>query len=745
MAKVNIDINAKDKASKKIGSVAGSMLKAQLAFEGVKMVTKALINVGKQAIELFKEQEKQEKQLETVLKSTAHAAGLTAEEVKNMASSLQDATTFGDEAILSGQNLLLTFTKIGKDVFPAATETMLNMSQAMGQDMKQSAIQVGKALNDPIQGVTSLRRVGVQLSEQQEQQVKDFMAVNDIASAQKIILGELETQFGGSARAARDTFGGALKALKNVQGDNLEAVGKIVSVVGKDFVKSMTEGATALNKFINNTNMIADVAATFEVVKQVLQDIGDAVFKEVSTAVTEIVGAFGELEVKGDINVRIFDKLVGIFKGLGIALTVGIKLVTFYVRAYVNLINVVKNAGKAVIALAQAIASPKKWKEAKKSFQEVGDAFKNLGKDMFDDAKDLIVTVVDEFKKFPTGVESSVKKYENIFFEANKKIRDEFRKKNDEIEADDKKLGDKLAEPKKGFIQSWKDAAAEVKAAFQDMNPLEQFQEITNKINSHGSQWIGIVQDFTGQIQGMIQSMHQETLAKQQEAQEEQLAGVDAWMEEEMIRQGVREATKQEKINKEVKELQKKLKTETDAQKKKDIQELIAEKQKELARQKILDSAEKQKEKIRKDALQKMTEEKRKQFNINKGFSIADVWLSAATAVMGWWAAFSGMGIPGIVLAAVMTASTLAMAGAQTGIIASQTFHGEQGGIVPIGGTTGDNTMLFANKGEALLRNDDFNSLVDMAKGEKGASSIIIQHMEVVANNPEEFRAQHTT
>ena len=201
--KVRLDVKATgaNKASKDLGKVdkglsklAKSAAATAVGFFGVQ----GLINGFTRTIELTKQQVVAESQLNAVLKSTKGVAGLTAKELTNMASALQKQTRFGDEAIMTAQSLMLTFTKVGKDVFPDAIETVMNMSEAMGQDMKQSVIQVGKALNDPILGVTALRRVGVQLSEQQEQQVRDFVAVGDVASAQKVILGELETQFGGA-------------------------------------------------------------------------------------------------------------------------------------------------------------------------------------------------------------------------------------------------------------------------------------------------------------------------------------------------------------------------------------------------------------------------------------------------------------------------------------------------------------------------------------------------------------------
>jgi hypothetical protein len=113
-----------------------------------------------------------------------------------------------DEAIKSGENLLLTFTNVrnvigdGNDVFDQATKAALDLSVAMGEDLQSSIIRVGKALQDPVKGATALRRVGVLLTQQQQAQIKSLVRQNDVLGAQRIILRELRTEFGGSAAAA---------------------------------------------------------------------------------------------------------------------------------------------------------------------------------------------------------------------------------------------------------------------------------------------------------------------------------------------------------------------------------------------------------------------------------------------------------------------------------------------------------------------------------------------------------------
>jgi len=186
-----------------------------------------------------------EKQLNAVLKSTGGAAGMSAQELKDLAGSLQKVTNFGDDATIQGESLLLTFTRIGKDVFPRATETMLDMSQSLGQDMKSSAIQLGKALNDPIAGVSALSRVGVSFTEQQKEQIKVLQESGDMMGAQTIILDELAKEFGGSARAMADPT----IQMANAFGDLKEVVGGVIVRFKNEFAeKALPLIGTAITK-----------------------------------------------------------------------------------------------------------------------------------------------------------------------------------------------------------------------------------------------------------------------------------------------------------------------------------------------------------------------------------------------------------------------------------------------------------------------------------------------------------------
>jgi len=232
-ANIKAVITAEDRASAALrnfgnnASSVGNKVKKglKLAAIGIAAAGAAAVAFGVSSVKSFQESENSLAQLNAVLKSTKGVAGVTAKSAINLANSLQKVTKYSDEDVVSAENLLLTFTKIGKDIFPKATKTVLDMSTALGQDTKASAIQLGKALQDPILGVTALRRVGVNFSKDQREVIKNLVETGKSAEAQRLILKELNLEFGGSAEAAGKTFSGRLAILKNQFDEVKESIG----------------------------------------------------------------------------------------------------------------------------------------------------------------------------------------------------------------------------------------------------------------------------------------------------------------------------------------------------------------------------------------------------------------------------------------------------------------------------------------------------------------------------------------
>jgi hypothetical protein len=204
------------------------------------------VALGK-AVKNAAEQQKVYAQTEAVLKSTGTTANGTGKDIADLASRLQTLTSVADDQIQSGANLLLTFKNIkneagaGNDVFNQTVKAMLDVSRAMGTDASGEAVRLGKALNDPIKGISALTRVGIQFTDQQKAQIKALTDSGDLLGAQKIILAELNSQFGGSAETYAKTFAGQLELMNNELGDLSEEIGVIVMPALRELITSFRE------------------------------------------------------------------------------------------------------------------------------------------------------------------------------------------------------------------------------------------------------------------------------------------------------------------------------------------------------------------------------------------------------------------------------------------------------------------------------------------------------------------------
>lgn len=276
-AEIKAVITADDQASKVIAGVGNNVEKTSKGINAsVLLAGAAVVGFGAMAVKSFSESEKGTAQLNAVLASTKGIAGVTAKAVTDLSAALQKVTQYSDEEITSAQNMLLTFTRISKDIFPDTTKAVLDMSTAMGTDLKSTSIQVGKALQDPINGVTALQRVGVRLTEGQKDLVKQLVESGDTMGAQKIILQELQTEFGGSAEAAGKTFAGQLAIAKNKADDLMESLGGII--------------VKALIPLLDNLNPLVDK----------LQNFSDN-HPQVVTAAVAIAAAITAIAVAGNV------------------------------------------------------------------------------------------------------------------------------------------------------------------------------------------------------------------------------------------------------------------------------------------------------------------------------------------------------------------------------------------------------------------------------------------------------------
>ena len=207
------------KTEKSVGTATGNMNKGFSSMTGVvKGLVGALAAVG--AVRLFKgalqESMRMEKQLNVVnqlVSQTGAAAWTSTQQLKDQASAVALSTLESVDGVMKAQKTLLTFRKVSGDVFGQTINMAADMSAALGIDLNSATMQLGKALEDPITGMTALTRSGTVFTQQQKDMVKAMVEAGDHAAAQQFILAELEAQYGGAGVAAAEGLAGSIDTL----------------------------------------------------------------------------------------------------------------------------------------------------------------------------------------------------------------------------------------------------------------------------------------------------------------------------------------------------------------------------------------------------------------------------------------------------------------------------------------------------------------------------------------------------
>lgn len=218
----------------------------------------------KQSIAAAQEQELALAQVRQGIESTGGVARRTLQDIERLTAGIQVDSLFGDEQLQLAAANLLTFTNIAETAFDRTLVAAGDVSQRVGQDLNSTIIQLGKALNDPVANLGALSRTGIQFTDSQTELIKSLAETNRLAEAQAVILTELEAQYGGSAKAARDTFGGAITAVKNNYGDLLELLGQPTIEETKDEFNLLADA-------LSNPQLQANILALGELLANMLE------------------------------------------------------------------------------------------------------------------------------------------------------------------------------------------------------------------------------------------------------------------------------------------------------------------------------------------------------------------------------------------------------------------------------------------------------------------------------------------
>lgn len=264
-------------------------------------------------------------QLTAGIESTGNAAGVTLEGMNKLATSIQAFSGQTDDSIAGAQALLLGFTNISNSspdkTFDRATLAAANMAARLGGDAASQATVLGKALNDPINGLAALTRKGIQFTDAQKAQIAAMVEAGDVAGAQGIILDELDKKFGGAAEAAGQSLPGSLARARRAFEDlSQSVVEKFLPIVTPaisgmvDWLQKAAPVAEAVAGRVANglSNIVASVKGVFGFLKS--GEISESFAQAFN--ISESSPIIGVLQNIRDTAGPIFDSIKGAFATL---------------------------------------------------------------------------------------------------------------------------------------------------------------------------------------------------------------------------------------------------------------------------------------------------------------------------------------------------------------------------------------------------------------------------------------------
>lgn len=158
----------------------------------------------------FAEYEKGLLRTEALVKSTGFAAGKNAEDLERLARSTALNTLASVDGARQAVNILQSFRSVSGETFDRTIAVAQDLAAVMGSDIKTAALQLGKALEEPENGLNALRRSGVSFTESQKELIKNLVETGQQAEAQRKILDVLEGQIGGAGGAEAGGLSGAV-------------------------------------------------------------------------------------------------------------------------------------------------------------------------------------------------------------------------------------------------------------------------------------------------------------------------------------------------------------------------------------------------------------------------------------------------------------------------------------------------------------------------------------------------------
>lgn len=210
-----------------IDAIGGSM-RALGAAVGIGTI----VAIGKQALDAAQQAEQSHNRLQAVIRATGSQAGLTTDQLDEMAEALSRSTQFDDDGIRNAQAQLLKFGNIHGQVFTGALKLSADLAAFMGTNVPEAAQMIGRSLQSPTQGLQLMERQFGKLTEAEQNHIKTLAEQGRAVEAQNAVLELWQRKVGGTAEAMNTGLTKATRDAGKAWDDFLKSLGQTPTIGG---------------------------------------------------------------------------------------------------------------------------------------------------------------------------------------------------------------------------------------------------------------------------------------------------------------------------------------------------------------------------------------------------------------------------------------------------------------------------------------------------------------------------------
>lgn len=251
----------------KRGSLGAAALFSSLAGGGV-VIAKAIGAFDQLNLSLAK--------TEAILKATGKQAQLTAGIVNEIAANVARKTLANLEETRPVAAGLLSFRGIDSSNLEEVLTLAQDVASTGFTDITNAGKLLGRAMEDPLANMDALRRVFIQLTPLQKEQVANFQNMGRGAEAAGVIFDVLRKKFGGVGEAQNTGLSGALDLLGQAWTELLESMG----------------GGTLYNIAVNSiegiTNVLDNLRLSIINFKKIMKEFTDTGVPKVSVDLSDL-------------------------------------------------------------------------------------------------------------------------------------------------------------------------------------------------------------------------------------------------------------------------------------------------------------------------------------------------------------------------------------------------------------------------------------------------------------------------